>query len=207
MPARFIIIAVILIAVLAAGAVIILRQPSPPDSSSTPTALPASASLIPKTTQSQATDATKTIDAHEIPDAASKFAFSAEIPEAWQAESVSVIEAISLYDPVVAGASNLEKSQIFIRYFTANDFLTLGSVTIHSRDSLTIGGRPAVRYDIEKKPGVANFSSQPAWRNGRHIVTDIRTSSQNPSIFYVIAKRPDLDSETYESFLQSLQVN
>ena len=149
--------------------------------------------------------ATTTLHSRDIKNVPSPFAFSASIPRTWQAEAIADIAAISLYDPAAPGASNLEKSQIFLRSFTANDFLTLSTVTILSRVSLEIQGRPAVRYVIEKKPTVANFPAQPSWRSGRHEVTDIRTTDANPAVFYVIAKRPDLPDAVFQHFLDTLQ--
>ena len=148
----------------------------------------------------------KSLQAQAIPGAAQAFTFTAEIPAEWQAEAAAT-EAISLYDPAAPGENNLEKSQIFIRHFTGNDFLTLSTVTIHARERLTVANRPAIRYDIEKQPGIPNFSSQPAWRSQRHVVTDIRVSDANPSVFYVIAKQPDLEAAIYDRFLASLQVS
>lgn len=137
---------------------------------------------------------------------ASQFTFSLEIPSGWQAEAVPAIEAINLYDPAAPGESNLEKSQLLIRHFSGNDFLTLSTVTIHERSELTMGDRPAVRYDIEKKAGVADFPSQPSWRNTRHIVTDVRVSDDNPSTFYVIAQNPALGDVVYQHALNTLTV-
>ncbi|MEO6078025.1 MAG: hypothetical protein ABIP54_04520 [Candidatus Andersenbacteria bacterium] len=167
---------------------------------STPSALPSS--LTPTTSN---TIASKTIFASDTPNTAKAFTYSAEVPISWQAEAVPAIEAIALYDPAAPGANNLEKSQIFIRHFSANDFLTLSTVTIHSRQSLTIGNRPAVRYDIEKKADITNFPHQPIWRNLRHVVTDVRLSNASPSTFYVIAKNPTLSDAVYQQFLQTLK--
>ncbi len=155
----------------------------------------------------QAPGQVKAIKVQDIPGAASVFTFSVQVPSNWQAEAVAATEAINFYDPNASGATNLEKSQVFIRNFKANSFLTLGTVTIHERGDTTINGRPAVRYDIEKKPAVAAFANQPSWRSERHIVTDVRVSDTNPSVFYVIGKRPDLDDAVYRRFLESFKVN
>ena len=149
----------------------------------------------------------KTILARNVAGAAKNFIFAVKIPVGWQAEAVPEIDAINFYDPASEDNTSLEQSQIFIRNFRANSFLTLATVTIHSRENLTINNRPAVRYDIEKKPGVPNFPNQPSWRNRRHIVTDIRVSDKNPSVFYVIAKRPELDQKIYQQFLKDLAVD
>lgn len=135
------------------------------------------------------------------------FDFTATIPADWSIMAVPESQSISFYDPQAAGKDDLDRSQIFIRSFQATDFLTLSTVQTHSKKSLVIKGRPAVRYDIEKKPAAATFVNQSVWRNDRHIVTDIRVSDSNSSVFYVIASRPDLDPAVYESFLQSLQLN
>src|SRR3989344_3694996 len=93
------------------------------------------------------------------------FRFSAKLPyDDWQIRFVPEIEAID-----VGG-------RIFIRHFKASDFLTLSTVTIHSREATTVHDHAAVRYEIEKKPGVPDFLHQPAWRNTRHDVLDIRFS-------------------------------
>ncbi len=164
-----------------------------------PTTLPTPSAVLP------AIRATKQVRAADVPGTDESFIFVATIPADWEVEVVPGSRAISFYDPQVSGSTTLDKSQIFIRSFKAHDFLTLSTVTIHSREQLTINGRPAVRYDIEKKSEVPPFAAQPAWRNERHIVTDIRVSDKNPSVFYVIAKRPDLDAVVYETFLQNLQ--
>lgn len=144
--------------------------------------------------------------AQEIEGVPDDFTFSLEVPTGWRAEVVPAIEAINIFDPTAAGDSNLEKSQLFIRHFSANTFLTLQTVTIHEQSDLTIDGQPARRYDIEKKAGVANFPNQPTWRSARHIVTDVRVSDDNPSTFYVIAQNPTLDTTVYQHALETLKV-
>lgn len=136
---------------------------------------------------------------------AGPFSFTASIPAGWQAEAVPAIEAINIFNSAIPGGTNLEKSQIFIRHFSANTFLTLSTVTIHAQTASTINGHSAVIYDIEKKPGVAAFASQPLWRNARHLVTDIRKTESGPSVFYVIAKNPELSQAVYDQFIQTLQ--
>lgn len=135
------------------------------------------------------------------------FDFSAEIPIGWEVEAVPAIEALNIYDPTAQGATHLEQSKIFIRYFRADKFLTLSTVSILKRETQIVIGRPAVNYLIEKKSGVPNFPHQPSWRNTRHRVTDIRVSDASPSVFYVFAKRPDLSDEEFERFLQSLDLD
>lgn len=147
---------------------------------------------------------TQSIKASDIGNADADYAFTATVPASWKVEAVTAIDSINFYDPVTTGDTTLEKSQVFVRKFSANQFLTLSTVTIHDRRELTIANRPAVRYDIQKKADVANFPNQPSWRNERHVVTDVRVSDANPSVFYVIAKRPDLDEATYQQILDSL---
>lgn len=143
----------------------------------------------------------------EIANSASEFNFSAEVPREWAVESVPEIEALNFYYPLAQGNGSLENSQIFVRHFEANSFLTLATVNILEREKLEINGRLAVRYFIEKKAGITNFSSQPSWRNEKHTVTDIRMSDKNPSVFLVIAKNPELDEATYQYFLNSIKLN
>ena len=147
------------------------------------------------------------LDSRTITNVDPAFQFTATMPAGWQTAAVPAIQAITLFDPAASDAAEIDKSQIFIRYFRATTFLTLSTVTIFDRAELTLNGRPAIRYDIEKKASVANFPSQPAWRNTRHFVTDVRVSDTSPSIFYVIARRPDLDEDVYNQFLASLSVD
>ncbi|MEX2144849.1 MAG: hypothetical protein WD712_00505 [Candidatus Spechtbacterales bacterium] len=147
----------------------------------------------------------KTITADSIFGAAAQFHFSASVPSNWQTEAVTQIGALNFYDPATPADSDLEKSQIFMRYFEAGTFLTLTTVDILERTETQINARPAVRYVIKKKAGVPDFSNQPAWRNGEHVVTDIRVSDDDPSVFLVIAKNPALDSGIYARFLESIQ--
>ena len=133
------------------------------------------------------------------------FDFSATIPTAWKVSAVPESQAVIFYDPEGSSGTDLDNSQIFVKYFKASAFLTLSTVTIYEREAFEIKGRPAVRYDIEKKPDVANFFGQPKWRNERHFVTDIRSQDASPTIFYVFAKNPELEDEIFEQFLQSVR--
>jgi len=131
------------------------------------------------------------------------YRFSAELPKAWQIAYIPGIESINIYDPALAATSPLEQSQIFIRKFSANIFLTLNTVTILERENAEVHGHAAVRYEIEKKPGVSHFPQQPSWRNERHKLIDIRHTKKNPSTFYVIAYNPALDAPIFEEFIDS----
>lgn len=131
------------------------------------------------------------------------FRFGGVIPRGWRVEYVPSIESLNIYDPTAGDRAGLS-SQIFIRKFTASRFLTLSTVTIHSREETLLNGRDAVRYEIEKKSGVAPFPDQPPWRSERHRLIDVRFSKQSPSVFYVIAFRPSLEQQIEDTFLDSL---
>lgn len=134
----------------------------------------------------------------------STFRFAGELAKGWEVEYRGESDALTIYDHALPANTALEQSHIFIRKFEANSFLTLSTVTIHSREQATVNGHDAVRYDIEKKPDVADFPGQPSWRNARHKLIDVRYTSNNPSTFYVIAANPNLDEAVFESFIQSL---
>ncbi|MEK7529955.1 MAG: M23 family metallopeptidase [Patescibacteria group bacterium] len=131
-------------------------------------------------------------------------AIDMEIPAAWDVEWVPSLEAWNLYDSRGAGSAR-ERSQLFVRYFDAEKFLTLSTVAIHAATDVTVGqGRyTARRYDIEKKPGVPDFADQPSWRNKRHVVTDFR-DKEGFTRYFVVAARPDLNQKTYERVLSSV---
>lgn len=146
----------------------------------------------------------QTLYTSNIAGSSDAYQFETQIPTGWKAEAVAATQAINIYDPNAPGETPLEQSQIFVRHFSANTFLTLQTVIIHERSELSIVNRPAVRYDIEKKAGVTNFPDQPEWRSRRHIVTDVRVNDANPSVFLVIAKQPDLSNEIYQHVLTML---
>jgi hypothetical protein len=133
------------------------------------------------------------------------FRFSAALPSGWEVEYVPELGAVNLFDPAAAGASPREQSQVFLRQFTADRFLTLATVDVLAREEVTLGGHAAVRYEIEKKPTVPPFAAQPAWRNQRHEVVDVRLATTNPSLFYVFARHPSLASDVFVQLLASLQ--
>ncbi len=141
----------------------------------------------------------------EFSNLSSIYRFSGNLPEGWKAEFVPSIQAINIYNPTDPGKSSLEQSQIFLRFFESSEFLTLPTVTIHSRQPAVINGHDAVRYEIEKKPEVANFSSQPSWRNQRHHLIDIRFAKTPQSIFYVIARSPQVSEPVFSAFIHSLK--
>jgi hypothetical protein len=135
----------------------------------------------------------------------SSYKFSGKVDNKWKVEYVAASDSINIFDPTIEAESSLEQSQIFIRYFRANDFLTLTTVDILSKEATEVSGHPAVRYEIKKKAGVANFTNQPLWRSGQHKLIDIRHSETNPSIFYVFAYNPVLPSSVFEEFISSLE--
>lgn len=135
---------------------------------------------------------------------ADMFQFSAEIPPGFEVEYIPEIESINIYNPSDEAHSAREQSQIFIRYFKASRFLTLSTVTIFEQEETTSNNHAAVRYDIEKKAGVANFPYQPLWRNERHELIDIRLSGKSPTYFYVIARNPNYPKEEFEHFVNSI---
>lgn len=147
---------------------------------------------------------TQTIRTTDITDAHPAYKFDSIIPQSWEVEAVPEINALNFYNPGAEGVNNLEKSQIFVRYFEASTFLTLQTVTIHSQNNTTLNNRPAVVYDIEKKNSVAPFPNQPKWRNKRHIVTDIRSTDTSPATFYVFAKLPVLEQKIFNQFIENL---
>src|SRR3989338_1772231 len=130
------------------------------------------------------------------------FRFSANIPDEWDVAYVPQIESFSIYKK--DAEHDEEPSQIFIRYFEANSFLTLSTVDILEKNKTSVNGHEAVQYKIIKKSSVSNFSFQPQWRNEEHRLVDVRLSGQNPSLFYVFAHNPSLDENIFRAFLSSL---
>lgn len=133
----------------------------------------------------------------------SLYFFSGELPASWKVEYVPSIQSINVYNPA-ASTSPRNHSQIFIRKFSANTFLTLSSVDIHKRVNTKVQNHEAMRYEITKKKTAPSFKDQPSWRNEKHSLIDIRFTKANPSVFYVIAKNPALSHDTFERFISSL---
>ncbi|MDO8559806.1 MAG: M23 family metallopeptidase, partial [bacterium] len=134
---------------------------------------------------------------------------SFQLPAGWAVEYVPQIESLNLFNLQLDGILTQTargRSKIFIRTFTADKFLTLNTVTIHQAKDGQINGYDIIRYDIEKKPEVADFPYQPGWRNARHIVTDFR-ANPGRSVFYVVAQNPvGVANDTYSEFLRSLRL-
>lgn len=135
------------------------------------------------------------------------FQLSFTVPAGMEVEYIPAIESLNIFSMSGEGTAR-QRSQIFLRYFDANRFLTLGTVTIHSQDDLTVGtaNYTARRYDIAKKTGVADFSQQPDWRNDRHIVTDF-VKGEGFGRYYVVAANPELDQAVYEAFLVGVTID
>ncbi len=129
------------------------------------------------------------------------------VPAGWDIEYIPSIQSLNLFETSGEGTAR-DRSQMLIRYFDAADFLTLSTVNIFDTTDMTVGQGDYVarRYDIEKKVGVADFPSQPAWRNERHIVTDFRLSD-GPTRYFVVAGAPFLDETVYEEMLGSIVIS
>ena len=134
----------------------------------------------------------------------SEFLFSAEIPNSFQVEYLPNVRAINIYNPNATGASNLDKSQLYLSFFKANTFLTLSTVTITRRDATTLNGHSAVLYEITKKEQVPAFAGQPSWRNSTHLALDVRATSNNPAYFYSFAYHPLLPERTFNNIVNSI---
>ena len=132
------------------------------------------------------------------------FQLSGEFPEPLYAEYDSSIESIAFSSPP-SSTTKFSSAQIFIRHFEANDFQTLSTVNILSRESTKVGTHQAVRYEIEKKAEAANFANQPIWRNQLHEVIDIRYAPSGKTSFFVIARNPAFNKAQFDAFISSLQ--
>lgn len=184
---------------IAAAIFFVLRPDSPavvPSVTPSPTSTP--------TPEPSALESVKTIHLQDIEGVDEQFDLALELPAAWQVEAIPAIEAVNIYDPSAAGSSTLEQSQLFIRYFVSNRFLTLTTVDVLERTELTIRDHVAVRYRILKKSGVADFPNQPSWRNQEHEVTDIR-ETDGDSTFFVFGRNPNLNVDTFNTILDSIQ--
>src|SRR3990167_4593270 len=99
-------------------------------------------------------DTIKLVDFFEINP---EFLFLAEIPKEFEAEYVPQLKAINIYNPLLQGNNNIEKSQVYISFFKASKFLTLNTVNITKQEKTIIHGKEAILYEITKKDGVPNF--------------------------------------------------
>ncbi|MFH1866631.1 MAG: M23 family metallopeptidase [Patescibacteria group bacterium] len=133
---------------------------------------------------------------------ADDFNLSFRYPAWWSIEYVPQLKALNIFSLSGNGASR-ERSQIFIRFFDSDDFLTLETVDILDQQAGSYNDYLSITYRIVKKADVPDFANQPAWRNKEHRVTDLRVSD-GFSRFYVIAQNPELPDEQFEQFLNSI---
>ncbi len=129
-----------------------------------------------------------------------------DIPEGLQIEYIPSLDAVNLYTAAGEGSAR-GRSQFFLRYFNASDFLTLGTVTVLETRETTVGREKykARQYRIEKKASVPVFADQPSWRNVEHTVTDFR-DKEGKTRYWVIAANPDGDTHIYEKLLESVEI-
>lgn len=198
---------IIVISVVLLGAIIWFTWP--PEKTSAPTVTTENTAVtnidVNVDTSVKASADTIVFSTADLPDRDPAFDLTAAIPKTWRVEYVVASTAINIYDPKASGATNLEKSQIFIKYFSASKFQTLTTVDILTQSSSTISGRPAVNYVIEKKSGIKDFIGQPSWRSKKHQVTDIRSTDENPTTFYVFAQSPTVSDTVFTNFLTSIK--
>src|SRR3989338_5312056 len=159
---------------------------------------------IPVELSDQAQEIDKVVKLIDFSEINSEFPFSAKIPKEFEAEYISELKAINIYNPALRGSNNIEKSQLYISFFKASRFLTLSTVDITKQDKMIIKGYEAILYEISKKDGVPNFAGQPGWRNFKHQALDIRLTKDSPSYFYSFAYVPDLGEKTFNSIIDSL---
>lgn len=135
-----------------------------------------------------------------------QFNLTFTIPAGWDIEYVPSIQSLNLFEITGSGTAR-ERSQIFMRFYDAEDFQILPTVGVFSQEDLSISPKAyrARRYEIEKRVNVLPFRDQPSWRNIRHIVTDVQTGS-GLTRYYVVASNPDLDPEIYEQVLASIRI-
>ncbi len=142
-------------------------------------------------------------DALTEPSGRKFFPLSFDLRSDWDIEYIPSLKAWNVYTIFGSGSAR-DRSQIFIRYFDADKFLTLNTVDIFSMKESMVGqSYEAKQYDIQKKSHVPNFSDQPLWRNERHTVTDFR-DKQGFTRYFVVAKNPNLDDAAYQKFLESI---
>lgn len=154
---------------------------------------------------STATSTPQSVDTIDFSTLNEVFVFSAELPSPWQVTYLAEVDSLNIFDPTGPADNDLDNSVIFILNFTANSFLILSTVDIVKRENTVVGSRDAVAYEIKKKPGVPNFSGQPAWRNEQHKLIDIRLTNTNPSTFFVFSYNPSLPESVFNEFIASLQ--
>lgn len=129
-----------------------------------------------------------------------------DIPEGLAIEYVPSLDAVNLYTVAGEGSARA-RSQFFLRYFDADQFLTLSTVDVLETKERPVGraGYVARQYRIKKKAGVVNFADQPSWRNEEHTVIDFRDKAGRTR-YWVIAVRPGVSEDAYEKLLVSVDI-
>lgn len=147
---------------------------------------------------------TRTFSSSEIGGDHFKLQFT--IPTDWEVEYIPARKALNLFSIRGEGTAR-DRSQMYISYFDASQFLTLTTVNVLSTQDLKIGQENYVakRYEIEKKANVASFEEQPGWRNGKHFVTDLRRQ-EGKTRYYALAKNPSLAENIYQQVLASIKL-
>ena len=133
------------------------------------------------------------------------FDFNVAVLENWAIKVADRGREVNFYDPGIEGEDAIEKSQIFLYEFVANDFQAPDNISVLSRKDEKFGGQETVTYVLSPQEG-ASFPGQPSWREEIHKITNIRLQEENPSRFYVFAKNPDLSEAEFRRFLNSLEL-
>jgi hypothetical protein len=133
------------------------------------------------------------------------FAFNVAVPEDWVIRVINGGDEVNFYNPGVEGENTIEKSQIFLYEFVANDFQAPDNISVLSRKDEEFAEQPAVTYVLSPQEG-ASFPGQPSWRKEIHKITNIRLQEENPSRFYAFAKSPDLPEAEFQRFLNSIEL-
>lgn len=142
----------------------------------------------------------------DLPDRDPAFSFNVSIPKTWRAEYVPAAKAINLYDSQAGGKSNLERSMIFITYYSAEEFTAPLNMDIKSQSEATINKLATKTYIVQKNSDRKKIVGQPAWLDLEHRITDIRTTDAKPTIFYSLAIAPGLSDAQLSTFLASLSM-
>jgi hypothetical protein len=147
---------------------------------------------------------TRTFSSSEI--GGDNFKLQFTIPADWEVEYIPARKALNLFSLRGEGTAR-DRSQMYISFFDAKQFLTLTTVNVLSTQDLKVGKEAYTgkRYEIEKKANVASFDEQPGWRNSKHFVTDLR-GQEGQTRYYALAKNPRLDEIIYQQVLASIKL-
>lgn len=148
--------------------------------------------------------ATRTFSSSEI--GGDNFKLQFTVPADWEVEYIPARKALNLFSLRGEGTAR-ERSQMYISFFDANQFLTLTTVNVLNTQDLKVGKEAYTgkRYEIKKKDDVAKFADQPSWRNDKHIVTDLRLT-EGKTRYYAFAKNPNLAEDIYQQVLASIKL-